>query len=94
MRKTCSTWRLHCETRALRAWGCVAWRLSSFAHVYSSRLGCCIELTSELDGITVRALMLVSSYGRGCPPWPTPAQVKLPSATRNFYVDGHVPQPH
>jgi hypothetical protein len=21
-------------------------------------------------------------------------QFKLPSATRNFYVDGHVPQPH
>lgn len=21
-------------------------------------------------------------------------QVKLPPATRNFYVDGHVPQPH
>jgi len=24
----------------------------------------------------------------------SPVQVKLPPATRNFYVDGHVPQPH
>lgn len=24
----------------------------------------------------------------------SPSQVKLPAATRNFYVDGHVPQPH
>jgi len=38
----------------------------------NSRLGCQIELTQELAGITLR----------------------LPRATKNFYVDGHVPQPH
>jgi|EP00505_MAST-04D_sp_SCG-Rhode-Island_P002093 ferredoxin-2, mitochondrial len=45
----------------------LAWGLKS-----TSRLGCQIELTTALDGITV----------------------SLPSATRNFYVDGHVPEPH
>jgi len=38
----------------------------------TSRLSCQIQLTKELDGITV----------------------EIPRATRNFYVDGHVPQPH
>lgn len=45
----------------------LAWGLKS-----TSRLGCQIELTTELEGI----------------------EVTLPSATRNFYVDGHVPEPH
>uniref|UniRef100_A0A0P4W260 2Fe-2S ferredoxin-type domain-containing protein n=1 Tax=Scylla olivacea TaxID=85551 RepID=A0A0P4W260_SCYOL len=38
----------------------------------TSRLGCQIILTKELDGMTLT----------------------LPQATRNFYVDGHVPKPH
>ena len=38
----------------------------------TSRLGCQVILTEDLDGI----------------------EVEVPSATRNFYVDGHVPQPH
>lgn len=38
----------------------------------TSRLGCQVILTKELDGVTVT----------------------LPKATRNFYVDGHTPQPH
>ncbi|XP_006825612.1 adrenodoxin-like protein 1, mitochondrial [Saccoglossus kowalevskii] len=38
----------------------------------TSRLGCQIILTKELDGL----------------------EVSLPKVTRNFYVDGHVPQPH
>lgn len=38
----------------------------------SSRLGCQIKATKDLDGITVR----------------------IPSATRNFAVDGFVPKPH
>ena len=38
----------------------------------TSRLGCQIVLSKELDGL----------------------EVKLPEHTRNFYVDGHVPEPH
>uniref|UniRef100_A0A4W3K5T1 Ferredoxin-2, mitochondrial n=1 Tax=Callorhinchus milii TaxID=7868 RepID=A0A4W3K5T1_CALMI len=38
----------------------------------TSRLGCQIILTRELEGMELR----------------------LPKATRNFYVDGHVPKPH
>jgi ferredoxin len=38
----------------------------------SSRLGCQIILSKELDGM----------------------EVTLPSHSRNFYVDGHVPEPH
>ena len=38
----------------------------------SSRLGCQIILSKDIDGI----------------------EVKLPAHTRNFYVDGHVPEPH
>ncbi|GMI21060.1 hypothetical protein TrCOL_g4506 [Triparma columacea] len=38
----------------------------------TSRLGCQVTLTEEMDGVEVR----------------------IPQATRNFYVDGHVPQPH
>ena len=45
----------------------LAWGLTP-----SSRLGCQIELTEEMEGMKIR----------------------LPKATRNFYVDGHVPEPH
>jgi len=38
----------------------------------TSRLGCQIVVTGEMDG------------------W----VVDVPMATRNFYVDGHIPQPH
>ena len=38
----------------------------------SSRLGCQIILSKELEGMTIT----------------------LPSHSRNFYVDGHVPEPH
>eukprot|EP00879_Flechtneria_rotunda_P023544 GHRR01024907.1.p1 GENE.GHRR01024907.1~~GHRR01024907.1.p1 ORF type:complete len:186 (+),score=52.32 GHRR01024907.1:519-1076(+) len=38
----------------------------------TSRLGCQLIATKELDGLRVR----------------------IPAATRNFYVDGHVPKPH
>jgi ferredoxin len=38
----------------------------------TSRLGCQIILSQELDGI----------------------EVTLPPYTRNYYVDGHVPEPH
>ena len=38
----------------------------------TSRLGCQIVLSTEMEGL----------------------RVELPAATRNFYVDGHVPQPH
>jgi ferredoxin len=38
----------------------------------TSRLGCQIELTEDMNGVTV----------------------EMPKATRNFYVDGHVPKPH
>ena len=44
----------------------------AFALTPTSRLGCQIVLTTEMEGL----------------------RVKLPQATRNFYVDGHVPQPH
>jgi hypothetical protein len=27
-------------------------------------------------------------------PFPLNPQIELPAATRNFYVDGHVPKPH
>ena len=38
----------------------------------TSRLGCQVTLTKELDGMTVT----------------------LPAYSKNFYVDGHVPEPH
>lgn len=38
----------------------------------TSRLGCQIILTKELDGLVV----------------------ELPPYSKNFYVDGHVPEPH
>ena len=44
----------------------------AFALTPTSRLGCQIILTPELEGLCV----------------------ELPAATRNFYVDGHVPVPH
>ncbi|CAN0256633.1 unnamed protein product [Scytosiphon promiscuus] len=44
----------------------------AFGLTETSRLGCQVIVTPEMDGIVV----------------------KLPPATRNFYVDGHVPQPH
>ena len=44
----------------------------AFGLTETSRLGCQIALTPELDGFVV----------------------KLPSATRNMSVDGHVPKPH
>ena len=44
----------------------------AFGLTETSRLGCQVFLSEELDGITVR----------------------LPPATRNMAVDGHVPKPH
>ncbi|KAF6258468.1 putative adrenodoxin [Scenedesmus sp. NREL 46B-D3] len=44
----------------------------AFGLAETSRLGCQVVATKELDGL----------------------RVKIPSATRNFYVDGHVPKPH
>jgi ferredoxin len=44
----------------------------AFGLTETSRLGCQVIATEELDGIRVR----------------------IPSATRNFAVDGHVPKPH
>ena len=44
----------------------------AFQLTATSRLGCQIILTPELEGM----------------------ELQLPSATRNFYVDGHVPEPH
>ncbi|KAG5174924.1 2Fe-2S ferredoxin-type domain-containing protein [Tribonema minus] len=44
----------------------------AFGLTATSRLGCQVVVTPEMDGITVT----------------------LPAATRNFYVDGHVPKPH
>ncbi|CAN0311320.1 unnamed protein product [Pylaiella littoralis] len=44
----------------------------AFGLTETSRLGCQVIVTPDMDGIVV----------------------KLPPATRNFYVDGHVPQPH
>ena len=44
----------------------------AFGLTTTSRLGCQVTVSKDMDGMTVR----------------------LPNATRNFYVDGHVPQPH
>ena len=44
----------------------------AFGLTETSRLGCQVTITEEMDGIVV----------------------EMPKATRNFYVDGHVPQPH
>eukprot|EP00529_Nitzschia_sp_RCC80_P036701 CAMPEP_0113506880 /NCGR_PEP_ID=MMETSP0014_2-20120614/36152_1 /TAXON_ID=2857 /ORGANISM="Nitzschia sp." /LENGTH=198 /DNA_ID=CAMNT_0000402421 /DNA_START=20 /DNA_END=616 /DNA_ORIENTATION=+ /assembly_acc=CAM_ASM_000159 len=44
----------------------------AFGLTETSRLGCQITVTTDMDGLTVQ----------------------MPSATRNFYVDGHVPKPH
>jgi ferredoxin len=44
----------------------------AFGLTDTSRLGCQVKATKDLDGLRVR----------------------IPSATRNFAVDGHVPKPH
>ena len=44
----------------------------AFGLTETSRLGCQVIASADLDGVTVR----------------------IPSATRNFAVDGHVPKPH
>lgn len=44
----------------------------AFGLTDTSRLGCQIIASKDLDGIRVR----------------------IPSASRNFYVDGHKPKPH
>ena len=44
----------------------------AFGLTDTSRLGCQLTITEDLDGITV----------------------EMPKATRNFYVDEHVPKPH
>lgn len=44
----------------------------AFGLTETSRLGCQVVASKELDGL----------------------RVKIPAATRNFYVDGHVPKPH
>ena len=44
----------------------------AFGLTETSRLGCQVIASTELDGLKVR----------------------LPAATRNFYVDGHTPKPH
>ena len=44
----------------------------AFGLTPTSRLGCQVIITEEMDGI----------------------EVTLPAATRNMYVDGHVPEPH
>jgi len=44
----------------------------AFGLTESSRLGCCVIVTPDMEGMVV----------------------KLPSATRNMYVDGHKPVPH
>lgn len=44
----------------------------AFGLTETSRLGCQIKLTRDMNGAVFR----------------------LPQATRNFYVDGHVPKPH
>ena len=44
----------------------------AFGLTHTSRLGCQVFLTKEMEGM----------------------RVMLPTATRNFYVDGHVPKPH
>ena len=44
----------------------------AFGLTETSRLGCQVTVTKEMDGIVV----------------------EMPKATRNFYVDGHIPKPH
>lgn len=44
----------------------------AFGLTDTSRLGCQVKATKDLDGLKVR----------------------IPSATRNFAVDGHIPKPH
>jgi ferredoxin-2, mitochondrial len=44
----------------------------AFGLTETSRLGCQITVTKEMNGI----------------------ELEMPAATRNFYVDGHVPKPH
>eukprot|EP00980_Cylindrotheca_fusiformis_P024652 scaffold12194_cov129-Cylindrotheca_fusiformis.AAC.16 len=44
----------------------------AFGLTETSRLGCQVLVTEDMDGIVV----------------------EMPKATRNFYVDGHVPKPH
>ena len=83
----------------------------------TSRLGCQVELTEEMDGIKVRILCSIAlalayvcapafawevrrrrvdewlADYRPPPPHTMDTQITLPRATRNLYVDGHVPKP-
>lgn len=56
------------------------------------------EPTEEEDDLLDMAFGLTTTSRLGCQVIVTEAMdqaiVKLPAATRNFYVDGHVPQPH
>eukprot|EP00937_MAST-01D_sp_MAST-1D-sp2_P007990 g7990.t1 len=56
------------------------------------------EPTEDEDDMLDMAFGLTGSSRLGCQVFLRPEDesrvVKLPAATRNFYVDGHVPQPH
>ena len=55
-------------------------------------------LTDDEEDMLDLAFQLTPTSRLGCQIVLTPAmeglKVELPAATRNFYVDGHVPQPH
>jgi ferredoxin-2, mitochondrial len=55
-------------------------------------------LTEDEEDMLDLAFQLTPTSRLGCQIVLTPAmeglKVELPAATRNFYVDGHVPQPH
>ena len=73
----CSTCHVVLEQRAYDAAGAPSDEEEdlldlAFGLTATSRLGCQVKLSAQLEG----------------------ARVRLPSATRNFYVDGHVPKPH
>ena len=56
------------------------------------------EASEEEDDMLDMAFGLTQTSRLGCQVFVTPemdeAVVTLPAATRNFYIDGHVPQPH
>ena len=68
----------------------------AFGLTQTSRLGCQVEASKELDGLvvrlpSVRALPCDACVARARA---TAADPRHAQATRNFAVDGHTPKPH
>ena len=66
----------------------------AFGLTQTSRLGCQVEASKELDGLVVRLPSVRCTVIRAHRACATAADPRHAQATRNFAVDGHVPKPH